>query len=154
MGSPIALSVGKLRVQKALYPTEPGFVASIKSQMKTITNEITSIFSQLENATPQILLDAIQPTYEKSKVYCPKRTGRLVNSAYLEITSFRGSPRVECGYARGGDPPYAVAVHELVEQYHRPPTRSKWHQAAMLEDLDQIRGRLITSYSAMFGGAK
>lgn len=145
------LRVGKIRTTSPRYPSEAGFVSSINAQLKDLKDILQSIFDQVENASPDIMLSAVQPTYEKSRVYCPYRTGALVNSGYAEVTSTGKTPRVEVGYARGGNPPYAVFVHEMTSIYHKPPTRSKWLQAALMEDLTLIQERLITNYRNFMG---
>jgi hypothetical protein len=142
------LVVGKIRTTAPKYPSEAGYVSSINAQLKDLKAIIQSIFDQFENATPDIMLAAVQPTFEKSKVYCPKKTGALVSSGYTAITATGRTPRVEVGYAKGGSPFYAVFVHEMTGIFHNPPTRSKWLQAAMMEDTGVIRDRLVDGYRA------
>lgn len=145
------INVGKLHSRQPKWPSEPDYVESIRTQFKHLQLLLANAFKQVEDATPEILLDVLQPTFAKSQVYCPKLTHKLVNSGYLVITKFRGSPRVEMGYGRGGDPFYAAYVHERVDIPHRPPTRSKFLQAAMQEDIRYIRVRLEKRYRQLFG---
>lgn len=126
--------------------------ADINRQWKQIEDKILSIFNQLEDASEDIMLAALEPTFEKARdVYCPHFTGELRASGYLEVASFRGKPRVEMGFGKGGKPDYTVHVHELPEPYHEPPTRWKFLQAAMMEDLDEIYSRLGVEYKAFMG---
>jgi hypothetical protein len=136
--SPFRLDVGKIRSTGAKYPWEPGYIKSIRTQLDDLQKAMKAIVASFENTTPEICMEALRPTFEKSKVYCPKDTGLLVSSAYLEIAGFRGQRRVEMGYARGGNPHYAVVVHENLEMKHKSPTRAKWLEVAVAEDLIDI----------------
>jgi len=147
----IRLRVGKIQAQGTKYPSEQGFVRSINDQLKQLAQLYQSFITQMETATPEIMLDALQPTFQKTQERCPKKTGRLVQSGYLEITSRGDNPRVELGYAKGGNPPYAALVHENVEVYHKPPTSAKFVQGPMLEDLAAILARLELGYQQWMG---
>jgi hypothetical protein len=120
--------------------------------MKELENIVMKTADAFEEVTPEIMLDALQPTKDKADLYCPKKTLALVNSGYLEITGTGSRARVEMGYAKGGSPSYAVYVHEIVEYHHEAPTRSKWLQAAMFEDLNQIWANLCSNYRVWLAG--
>jgi hypothetical protein len=143
--------VGLTRISKPLYPSEPGYVESVNRQMKVVEETVLDIIEQFERATPEIMLEAIRPAFELSKVYCPKDTRALVNSAYLEITSYRGKPRVEMGYARGGNPRYAAIVHENLEFRHAYPTQAKFLERAVLEWSGDIYYNLGRGYMDFMG---
>lgn len=133
------------------YPTEAGYVESIKRQTKSMTDRLIDIMNQFKDVSEDLMVEALQPTFEKSQMYCPIDTGALRASGYLEKAGFRGNPRVEIGYARGGQPDYAVRVHENMEWNHAIPTRAKWLQAAVLEDTDAIYDRLGRLYKGWGG---
>lgn len=136
----------------AMYPEEAGYVDSIRSQMKSITNNLISLIDQAKEITPDIMLDTLQPTFDLSQVYVPVDTGKLKDSGYLEVTNFRDKPRVEMGYARGNDPPYAVRVHENLEYRHESPTQAKFLERAINEDSGTYIDRLTAFYrEAIFG---
>jgi hypothetical protein len=151
--TPINVQVGLTRVSAPLYASEPGYVSSINAQMKVIQNNLAKVLSAIEGATPEIMLEAVRPTFLKSQSYCPLDKGPLRASGYCEIRQWRGQPRVEVGYAKGGKPRYAVFVHEKVQDRHAPPTRAKFLEAALNEDLGAIRGRLEAGYRRVFGGS-
>lgn len=143
-----SIRVGKLTSKRALFPTEPGYIEQMKATTKELEDILFQLMQDIVDASPAAMVNALQPTFEKSQVYCPLDTGDLRASGYLEVTQFRGNPRVELGYARGGNPSYGVVVHENTSFYHKPPTRSKWLQAAMMEDLPMIYSRLGAEYKA------
>lgn len=150
----VKLNIGAQRMPSGSpgNPAGPNYVQNMLAQSKSLTDNILAVINQFKDATPDIIYEALEPTLELSLVYCPIDTGALRASAYLEITEFRGKPRVELGYARGSDPEYAVAVHENLEWRHEPPTRSKFLQAAVDEDIGNIEARLIAAYQEMVDG--
>lgn len=145
------LKVGKTFVKAPRYPSEPGYVKSVNDAMKKIQADIQYIIDQFEDVTPDIMEEALQPTLELSKVYCPKDTGALVDSAYLEVSRYRGKPSVEIGYAKGNRPDYAAYVHEMVEIPHAAPTRAKFLEAAVNEDVGNIIERVDSAYRRFMG---
>lgn len=122
------------------------------AKMTDVIMNYTKLVRHLEVVSPDILLDAMQPTFALSQQYCPTDTGRLKDSGYLEITERRGRPTVEIGYGFGGEPPYATAVHENLEWQHKAPTRAKWLQVALEEDAQNIQDRIVADYRSVFGG--
>lgn len=149
----IKLGLGLQRVTAPVYPSEPRYVRQMNAQVKALTEELLSIIDQFEDASEDIMLEALEPTYAKARYYTPIDTGELLDSAYLEKASFRGQPRVEMGFARGGFPRYAVYVHEIPGYHHEPPTRAKFLEQALKEDLSGILTRLAAGYRGFaFGG--
>lgn len=143
--------LGLQSVKKPQYATEVDYVAQVKKQMQVLQGDLEYVISQFEDATPEIIIEALRPTLELAKKYTPKLTGELVNSAYLESVGFRGGQRVELGYAKGGSPRYAALVHEQVEVKHQSPTRSKFLEAAVNEDIGNVIDRLAGGYRRFMG---
>jgi hypothetical protein len=144
--APLRLDVGKIRSTGTKYAWEPGYVESIRGQMNDLQKAFASLMTQFEGATPEICYEALEPTLQKAISYCPIDTGLLRSSAYLEIAGFRGQPRVEMGFARGGVPYYAVLVHEDLEIKHRPPTQAKFLERAVNEDLPVMNDRIAAAF--------
>lgn len=145
------LKMGLEKVSKPMHPEQSSFVAGVNAQMRALRDDLQSIMEQFEDVTPEITIEALTPTFDKSQIYCPHRTGDLRNSGYLESVGFRGQPRVELGYGRGGNPWYAALVHEQVEVPHAPPTRSKFLEAAVNEDHEMIFARVSEGYKRFMG---
>lgn len=148
--SPFRLDVGKIRSTGSKFPWEPGYVASVRAQLDDLQKIMKSFVKQVEYTTPEICLEALRPTYEKSLGWCPVDTGDLRQSGYLEILPFRGQQRVEMGYGKHGIPFYAVIVHENLEYEHKPPTQAKWLERAVTEDLEDIQQRIVEGMQAYF----
>lgn len=137
-----------------MYPSEPRYAAAMAQTSKELTESLLDILTQFQDASPEIMIEALEPTLALAQEYVPFDTGELYNSAYLEDTSTKTIPRVEIGYARRGRPYYAMYVHEMVHIPHQAPTRAKWLQAAVMEDLDNIRQRLEHGYVLFMRGAR
>lgn len=135
--------VGRKRIAPSLNAYTRSAQLNVRAQMSSVINNYRKFISQVEEAMPDVLYEALQPTYELSQEYVPYDTGALADSGYLEITNFRGKPRVEIGYGLGGVPPYAVRVHETMEFRHEAPTRAKWLQVALEEDAPNVQKRIV-----------
>lgn len=120
------------------------------ASMRGIIQNYTKLIRHIESVTPEVLLEALQPTFEKSQEYCPVDTGALKESGYLEIVEYRTRPTVQIGYGFGGIPPYTPQVHENMEWNHEPPTRAKWLQVALEEDSNAIEERIVSGLRGIF----
>lgn len=149
--APVRLVMGKTNVRTTGYPSEAGFVRQVNEGMKEITNNLLYCLDQFEGASAEIMYDALKPTFDKTQIYCPHRSGALRDSGYLEIVQWRGTPQVQMGYAKGGNPDYAVYVHEMVEIPHVAPTRAKWVEVAVNEDFGGIIDRIADGYRRFSG---
>lgn len=150
----VAFGIGKRVVQKSApgYPNEARWTKSVREQTKSMEDALVKILKSFEEVSEEVIIEALKPTMEKAKTYTPKDTGALVNSAYLEKVMFRGKPKVEFGFARGGVPPYATEVHENLAFQHAVPTQAKFLEVAVQEDLVNIYRRLAYYYKyAVFG---
>lgn len=147
----VKLNVGKQFSRNVGHASDAYFVQSMQNAMRDVTDQLLSILDQFEEASAEIMREAIEPTMDLADYYCPKDTHRLVNSQFIEVRNFRGKPRLEAGYAKGGIPFYGAFVHEATWVPHKEPTRSKWLQAAIMEDMNNIYSRLGQGYRAFMG---
>ena len=141
-------SVGRQRVTKLTPGNEALYVSSVRSAMQGIIRNYEKLINGLEGASADILYDALLPTFKLSQKYCPKDTGALVDSGFLEKV---GKSKVVIGYAKGGYPHYGVFVHELTHLNHKSPTRSKFLLAALEQDAKAIQRRIIRGYKDVVG---
>lgn len=125
--------------------------------MGAILSDLQAFIAELDSEiVPGVLVEALEPTLGKAIEYCPVDSGALVASAYLEVEKYRGNPTVYLGFGRGGNPSYALAVHERTDVRHAEPTRAKFLQSALDEDYYSILNsipRLIREYSGTSGGS-
>lgn len=137
--------IGRKRLAKSIDASTQTDTRSARVGMAQIIRNYRKFVQNVEEAMPEILYEALGPTFEKSQEYCPVDTGALVESGYLEITEFRKRSRVEIGYGLGGSPEYTAKVHENMEYKHEAPTRAKWLQIALEEDAEEIQMRIINA---------
>jgi hypothetical protein len=152
MAPRLHVAIGKQRfTESPRWPSENDYIASVQRQTKGLVKAIEEIVKQFKEASPEIMIEALRPTFELSQVYVPKDTGALMRSGYLEEAMFRGKPRVEIGYGYRNSPLYAQLVHERTDLYHEPPTKAKFLQDAVMEDLPNIYKRLGENYRRFMG---
>jgi hypothetical protein len=144
-------SVGRQRVTNNTNAYEASYIGGIKNQMSGIINNFQQLCTELSLSTPDVLLEALEPTFELSQKYVPVDTGELKASGYLEIDERSRFPRVVMGYGKNGDPSYAALVHEKVELNHKSPTRSKYLLTALEEDEQGIRDRVVKGFKTLLG---
>lgn len=118
-----------------------------RAAMNAVSRNYNALIKHIKDVTPEVLIEALEPTFEKSKVYCPEDTGRMKASAFLEITP---GGTVAMGYGKGGNPEYTAEVHENLEWRHKSPTRAKWLQVALEEDEQDIQRRIVAAYGGIF----
>ena len=122
-----------------------------RASMAQIIKRYSDLIKSLEEATPTILFNAMQPVYNRSQVYVPKKTGALSDSAQLlSGTNEQGRPMVSLVYGNE-EAPYAAIVHEMVGLNHASPTRSKYLQSAMEEEFDAFITSVAIDYAMVIG---
>lgn len=132
-GTKIRTFMGKQNLPKNRDATPETFLnASFKTGIEEIIEGFNDFVKHLDNVMPDILVEALEPTFGKALEYCPQDTGELRASGYLETESYRGGSAVAIGFGRGGHPNYTIYVHEMPYK-HEAPTRSKFLQAALDE---------------------
>lgn len=144
---PVTFKIGS---SGSFSPSSSAYASRVRRQMAQVVNNLEKVVGNLTAATPVAIFEALQPTFQKAKVYTPRETGRMVASGYLEITNRGERPRVEMGFARGGQPDYTVLQHENLEFFHTPPTRAKFLQSAVNEDMGKFLTRIGDSLGKEF----
>lgn len=138
-------SVGKSTRTFPGGQSQRDYTQQTKAEMESVIRRYSKAIEELKGAGQIILYKIVEPTYELSQVYCPEDKGDLKSSGYIQATN----QFVEVGYARGGKPHYAVYVHEKLENRHFPPTRAKWLQGALEEDIGNYKERARQLYKGV-----
>lgn len=133
--------MGSRQARASYGASNQALTADFRAGMAAVLQNYSDFVEHMEGVTPEVLRQAISPTMDKAVRYCPKDSGALANSKFLEVESRRGQHVVAIGFGRGGQPGYAVYVHEL-PYAHDAPTRSKFLQAAVDEDYAAYEGRV------------
>ena len=133
-----------------------GNTLKIQRAIKNWTQELRKAFGEyvkhFDEAGPDILMEALRPTYEESQELVPVKTGVLKASGFLRAGKFRGIPTAEIGYADGGRPFYAAKVHEDLDVYHKPPTQAKFLEMPLRKNMNDIKNRVIFLIKEAAGG--
>lgn len=145
--------VGKKMTSRAYaMSTDSNFAANIKAAMDAITENYKGLVSHVQEGLGDVIVEALQPSMDESQELVPFRTGALHDSAYGPEVVARGRGiAVEMGYARGGFPTYAVAVHENIDVFHQPPTQSKFLQSPLEANAEQIQSDIVNGLKLLSG---
>lgn len=144
-------SIGRQNLTSLTPRNEARYVQSIRRQMKVITDNYEKFVNELGELGGDILLEALQPTFELSQKYVPRDTGALAASGFLKKDITSKFPRVVLGYGMGGAPHYTVFVHEIMRFTHKSPTRAKFLLSALEEDASNIQKRIVQGYQQATG---
>jgi hypothetical protein len=118
--------------------------------MADIIRSYEDIIKSLHDVTPEAIRRALEPVFDKSQEYVPQRTGLLASSGILEVEGSRGN--VEGSITYGNMQAwYAAMIHEYVWLNHKPPTRAKYLQSALEEEMDSFLTSLAVDYAMALG---
>lgn len=135
-------TVGRQRVGKTVRPSEAAYTRQIRAQMKHIEDTISNLVNAIEGLTPGALEYGVQPIFDKSQYYVPVKTQALKDSGFIEAEVTSRGARAVVAYGKGGEPAYGVFVHEMVDNYHAPPTQAKFLEQAANEHMEEVPGRV------------
>lgn len=122
-----------------------------KGQGKDFVRELNRFVSHLGNQGGRIAYEALRPTFQISQLYVPVETGALKKSGNLSMVERFGITVAEITYAKNGRPFYANFVHEISEYSHIAPTRAKFLEAAVRQDMENIKERVIKGAKMAMG---
>lgn len=145
---PIKISMGS----KSGYISAADSMATLRKQLNILQQNFRDLAKHMNVETPEVLMDALRPTFEKSQRIVPVDTGDLKESGYLEYVASKGGVQVEMGYAYRGNPHYAVYVHET-PMNHKSPTQWKFLQQPLEEDARNIEQAITKSLATAAGVA-
>ncbi len=150
----VKINIGRKKIPKNLDPTLANYTRQVRDQTRAIVEDLKFFYAQLEDVTPEILKDALKPVFEESQRVVPVDTRKLKLSGYLEARADPKGGTVEIGYARAGQPEYAVIVHENMDFFHDPPTKSKFLEGPLNEMFFEVQRSIIDSYGTATKGKK
>lgn len=146
----IKINIGLRRISKATDPSFAGYARQIREQTKAIADDLKIFVKGLENATAEVLEDALKPVFVESQKLVPVDKGKLKRSGFLESRDEPNGGSVEIGYAKGGNPPYAALVHERMDLFHDPPTQAKFLERPLNDQFFSVQKRIVNSYKTAF----
>lgn len=116
--------------------------ARVGQQMESIRKNLLSVIRKIENATVPALIHGMQPIFDESQVLVPVKTGELKRSGFLVAERRGGGVSAAIGYAKKGNPMYAIIQHERLDFSHTAPTQAKYLEEAVNRHLDKIQPRV------------
>lgn len=132
---------------------------SLSSQITLLLDTVQSFVGHIDKKNAPVVYNALVDTFKKSQVYCPvdpeHKSGTSITlrqSGRLTVRDAgRGNTVVEISYGRLGNPYYAVFVHEILTYEHAPPTRAKFLESAIKEDMQLIENKLADGMKTLMG---
>jgi len=110
--------------------------------VERLNNLLVEYPEQVKNA----VWEELEIVMSESKKLCPVDTGALRGSGHVpEPEATDGNIRATIGYSQG----YAYWVHELIDNYHEPPTQAKYLEDPLVQALPAITERIIERVESM-----
>lgn len=151
MARRLNLSVGRKQFRGGYSGgSEQALRQQFNSSLNEVLNNYRQVINAIDGASAEIVEEVLAPTFEKSQVYCPVKSGVLKDSGYIEARQLSRGAECEIGYGRGGHPDYAIFVHEM-PFHHEEPTRDKFLEAAVNEDYSTFATRLADKVREVVG---
>lgn len=149
------ISAGLGRMPGRVREGSPAFyrkqaIGTARASMKAVVDKYAKLVKHLQTVTPDVLWNALEPVFQKSQDYVPVRTGELKFSGDMRVEGVGDTLEGSITY---GNPTawYAALVHEYVWLNHQPPTRAKYLQSAMEEELDSFMVSIAVDYATALG---
>jgi len=131
--------VGGQRISPKTFPEVAQGINDVRQSMAGIVRAFENLVNELEGLTTEAVFENAYRVYARSIHYVPKDTGKLVNSAYIEVAPpSPGRVNAVVGYAKGNDPNYATIVHEDLTKRHASPTRAKFLTTAIMDEVNNM----------------
>ncbi len=133
--------VGSQSLRAKSMPWEAGYTRDIRVAMQQIIKNYGVAVKAIKVESLPALRFALNPIYRKSQMLVPKLTGRLKRSGFIMARMTAFGPQGVVGYAKGGNPDYAVLQHENLEFRHAGNTQAKFLEVAVQEHIGSIGRR-------------
>jgi len=147
---PMRITMGRVRNTRAVKtPTEAGYIQYMRGQATAMADKLNKIIQGVKDATPEAIIDALEPMAERSQELVPIDTGALKRSFFISADERVGGIVVYMGYGRYGQPWYASLVHENLFFRHAKGKSAKFLEIAMNENIGKFRSRL--TYNMAYG---
>ncbi len=144
--------------------------AGANKSLRDASANLDAFAKHLTDQSAPILFQGLIDTFRKARdIYCPTSAGKIAyagserrgrkggdlrRSGYLEKVTSGKRTTIQIGFGKtfkGILVDYAGFVHERLDLHHDSPTRAKFLQSAMDEDLPEIRAKVAQAL-AFAGG--
>ena len=114
---------------------------------KQLANALKAGKEQTPQAIAQAIYEEANVIFAKSQVLVPVDTGILRGSGGVSAPQLNAQGYFVDIFYGGPAAPYALVVHEIIGNYHNPPTQAKYLEQPVMEAMatiqENIRGRII-----------
>ena len=148
------VSIGRLRVTKAVSPGEPGYIRSMRIQTDQLAKILNEEIKHIKGVTATAMAYALKPIMEFSQKIVPVDTSKLKDSGFIEVRQTTSGAVAVVGYARHGQPHYAAFVHEMIHIPHQKGKSAKFLEIAVHTQLGLFKRRLINYITTNSGIGK
>lgn len=107
---------------------------------REIVERLNALLVEYPDEVKNAVWEELSVVMAESKKLCPYDTGALRGSGHVpEPVVSDGNIRAVIGYSQK----YAWWVHELIENYHKPPTQAKYLEVPLVQALPTITEKII-----------
>jgi len=114
---------------------------------KELANALQAGKEQTPRAIAQAIYEEANVIFARSQVLVPVDTGILRGSGGVSSPQQGDKGYFVDIYYGGPAAPYALYVHEIIGNYHNPPTQAKYLEQPVMEAMstiqENIKGRII-----------
>lgn len=114
---------------------------------KELANALQAGKEQTPRAIAQAIYEEANVIFARSQVLVPVDTGVLRGSGGVSSPQQGDKGYFVDIYYGGPAAPYALYVHEIIGNYHNPPTQAKYLEQPVMEAMssiqENIKGRII-----------
>ena len=114
---------------------------------KELVNALKSGKESSPKAVAQAIWEEANTIFAKSQILVPVDTGVLRGSGGVSAPQMGNLGYFVDIFYGGPAAPYALFVHEIIGNYHKPPTQAKYLEQPLMESMDglqqRIKGRII-----------
>ena len=96
-----------------------------------------ALLREIAAANEPAMREVAQRAFDRSQELVPVQTGKLKQSGFVASERTGSGAKAVVGYAKDGQPDYAIDVHEDLQVAH-PTGRSKYLQTAVNETLNSV----------------
>lgn len=108
--------------------------------------ELTAVLRQAHKDSPLAVAQAIWEEanliFAKSQVLVPVDTGALRGSGGVSAPQQSAQGYFVDVFYGGPAAPYALMVHEILENYHNPPTQAKYLEQPFMQSLSELQNNI------------
>ena len=109
---------------------------------KELVRALQTAVAKSPMAVAQAIWEEANLIFAKSQVLVPVDTGALRGSGGVSAPQDAGQGYYVDIYYGGPAAPYALLVHEIIGNYHNPPTQAKYLEQPFMQSLSELQNHI------------